>query len=326
MEKEYGLTPTNKKNTRNKSNSLKLMGTLSPKRLRKNTLNPKDDKNERPSIKLNYNPNLKKANKNILNFIANCVEKIKDENNEDGEIAPHFTGVIEKRTCLKGNKRSLKKEVHINPNNLRNNRGSNFRRMVSKETIHTKKKYESSQCQIYINKKNSNKLSDSEVSESINSDYEKKARRSIQLLGRMGTTKFPKEKEKEIVYNITSSLITLCKPINMKSSFANYMNNYVINNKNKELDKNKNKIQKISISPVNAKYSKAKTKKFNKRNSNSNEEKYLSNFLDERPSIKKPKHMKKYDTFIKPNNNKCKAKFFKDKRNSFKFQKKYKFF
>ena len=87
----------------------------------------------------------------------------------------------------------------------------------------------------------------------------------------------------------------------MKSSFVNYMNNYLKNNKNKEQNKTRNKIQKISISPVNVKYSKAKTKKFNKRNSNSNEEKYLSNILDERSSIKKPKHLKKYETFIKSN-------------------------
>ena len=115
------------------------MATLSPKRLRKSTLNPKNNENERPSIKLNYNPNLKKANKNILNFIINCVEKIKDENDKEGEMAQHLKGVIEKRSCLKGHKKSLKKEVYINPNNLRNNRGSNFRRIGSKESIHTKK-------------------------------------------------------------------------------------------------------------------------------------------------------------------------------------------
>ena len=207
MKREYGLSPTNKKNFVQKSNSLKLMGfpPLSKKGTqltRKNSVTSKQDKKK--TIKLKNNPNLEKANNKILNFITNCVEKIKDEKNEDTKITPHLEGVIEKHKLLKEHKKGKKKEVHINPINLKNNKtDSNYQRMGSKKSVKSSKKFLSCKNQIYIKKNSINSIfnkSYSESAEMANSDNIRKKR--TKPFKRIRTTKLAKEKEKEIVYNI----------------------------------------------------------------------------------------------------------------------------
>ena len=340
MKREYGLSPTNKKNFLNRFNSLKLGGSLSPSKERKNSVTSKNDKNERKSFRVNNKPNLKKANKKILKFLSNCVEKIKDETKEDEQhITPHLAGVIEKQRFLKDNKKSIKKEVHINPDNLKAKGESNFQRAITKKSTNKKKKkFLSCRCQIYINKDKNLSNIGSEGTDILNSDYEKnlkKSNKTIKTLKRIATTRLAKEKEKEIVYNISSSLITLYKPNNkqMKSTFANYLNNInnkninVINNKNKEPEKVKNKlVKKKSLSFVHSKNIKLKAKltNINKRNSFANEEKFLSNFSTDSKTMKIPTHLKRFKTFIKPNNQKIKN--LNHKRNSSKPDKKNSFF
>ena len=323
MKRAYGLSPTNKKRFVQKSNSLKLKGfppSISKKGTqltRKNSATSKFDKKQ--TIKIKNNPNLEKANNKILNFITNCVEKIKDEKNDDAKITSHLEGILEKNKFLKELKKGKKKEVHINPINLKNNNETNYQRVGSKKSVKSNKKFLSSKNQIFIKKNSMNSNFNKSISESgemVNGDKIRKKR--SKPFKRIRTTKLAKEKEKEIVYNISSSLISLYKPFKkqIKSKFSNFRNN--INNNTiipKEQEKPKIKLEKKkSFSTIHLKIK----KKINKRNSGySNDERYHSNFSTDTQTVKKPTNLKKFKTFIKTNNHRY--KIFKNPRFSSKF-------
>ena len=322
MKRAYGLSPTNKKRFVQKSNSLKLKGfppSISKKGTqltRKNSATSKFDKKQ--TIKIKNNPNLEKANNKILNFITNCVEKRKDEKDDDAKITSHLEGILEKNKFLKELKKGKKKEVHINPINLKNNNETNYQRVGSKKSVKSNKKFLSSKNQIFIKKNSMNSNFNKSISESVemvNSDKIRKKR--SKPFKRIRTTKLAKEKEKEIVYNISSSLISLYKPFKkqIKSKFSNFRNN--INNNTiipKEQEKPKIKLEKKkSFSTIHLKIK----KKINKRNSGySNDERYHSNFSTDTQTVKKPTNLKKFKTFIKTNNHRY--KIFKNPRFSSK--------
>ena len=104
------------------------------------------------------------------------------------------------------------------------------------------------------------------------------------------TSKSAKDMEKEIVYNISSSLISLYKP---KMKF-NKENNFKI----KEEDKNKYKLQSSRISYNLSKFS--KNKRDNSKR-NSKDENFQSSLSNDTQILKKNSKAKKFHTFIKQN-------------------------
>ena len=114
MKRENELNKSNKQYFIKRSKTLKTMGSPLSKRgshfTRKNSSISKFDKK---AIQFNKIQNLEKANNKILNFITNCVEKIKDEKNEDAKINSYLEGVIEKQKLLKEHKNIKKKKFRL---------------------------------------------------------------------------------------------------------------------------------------------------------------------------------------------------------------------
>ena len=305
MNRGFGLSPTNKKYFKKRSSTLKLIESpLSKNNTRKNSINSKYEKR---TLRVKKEPNLQKANNTILNFISSCMEKIKDDKNDEAHITPHLAGILEMQRVLKKERSNIKKEIQLSSNNGNNN---DYQRAFSRKSYKTNKvclKNLSSVYQIHVDINNLNKVNFEQniKSQRNNEIIEKKGSKNFK---RIATSKFVKEKEKEIVYNISTSLISLYKP-NNNENFSNYIKKNNI--KPKEPEKSKFKIlpKKKSLSNINDKFSKNK----NKRKS-TNEEKFNSNFSIDNKNIKKP-NIKRFKTFIKLNN-KIKTKNNKKRRNS----------
>jgi ribosomal protein L24 len=89
------------------------------------------------------------------------MEKIKDEKKNEVHIAPYFEEIMEKQRFLKERKRTVKKEVHININNLERvfSKKSNKTNKTNKPNKIKKKFMSSSSSQIHIYKSsNSNTI------------------------------------------------------------------------------------------------------------------------------------------------------------------------
>ena len=319
MKKIYALSPTNKKHFLNKSNSFKLKySSMSLKKEKKITKkNSFFSKLDKESSKIKNNPHLTKANDKILNFITNCVEKIKeDDKNDDAQITPHLADVIEKQRFIKVNKKATLKEKHIHfILNDKNKNEELYNGELTRKSIKSiksnKHKNMSSNSQINIKNKENIGLSDNNLIhvnfKRNNSKYQKK---ESNIYRRIGTSRFAKEKEKEIVYNISTSLISLCNP-NPKSNFTNFINMKSMSNKIKEQEKvqfrdfSNKSIKYIRKNTHISKNSLIKTK--TKRSSKLlfNDERYHSNFSTENNKFtKRPSNLKRFKTFIKSNNNK----------------------
>ena len=319
----------------NKSNTFEIYG--SPKAKDNNNIdvkfkNFKFINSDKKLIHIKKKSNLKKANNKILDFITDCVEKIQDEKKNDTIITQHLAEVLEKRK-IKERKRTVKKEVHLNLNNINNNE-KGIHKVFSKnsqssqrtnnpgKTSKIKAKFRSTRNQICLHCQNLISLKNevilkNETNNQNNNSYEDFERKRTNNLKRLKTSRFAKEKEKEIVYNISESLISLCKPNKkpvVKSSFANNANTN--NNKGKEPERSKFKglKRKNSSSSNNIKFLKLKNKRNSTNKRVSREERYLSNFSNDSVIPKKPQKTKKFKTFIIKNNNKIKNK--KNHRNS----------
>ena len=118
MNKNNDEKPINKGKSLTKSNTLKLVDSPSDKNGSKIETQNINLNSEKHLIHIKKKSNLKKANNNIINFITDCMEKIKDEKKNEVHIAPYFEEIMEKQRFLKERKRTVKKEVHININNL----------------------------------------------------------------------------------------------------------------------------------------------------------------------------------------------------------------
>ena len=280
--KEIRLTPSYKENFVNKCYSLKTMGTqLSKKEFKINNhnsinkifkLSESEAFNKKNTIiKRENNKHLKKANNKLINIISNCMEKIKDEKNNESPITPHLAGIIGKKIYLNEQKKKNKKQVTFK---------DNVQRKKTKNSLNKKNNNNNNLMHLNSNRFNS---------KNILSEYN-----GNQQIKKIKTTfRFSKEKEKEIVYNITSSLISLYKPIK----------NYSSSN-----DKYKYK------NPKQRRYS-CSLFKLNKRNNskrNSKEEKLRSSLSNDSKILKKSSKPKKYRTFIKSNSSKNKKLKFKN--------------
>ena len=269
-----GLNQDYKENYINKSNSLRLLNTNSYKKelllTEQNLINSKfklfdsDTFNSKNIKKEKNNKNLIKANNNILDIISNCMEKINFEKSSDSteEIKKHNN---------KEKKRKNNKQVKFNENNNCNYK-KNSKNSLSKFKLNIKHQLS--------NKLFSNRL----INENKNT--------SNQFSRIKTTSHLSKEKEKEIVFNISSSLISLYKP------------GYKFNLPNEKL-----------LLPLKQRRNSFGINKFKKRKrTNSNGDKYHSALSNESKTIKKtPK--KKFGTFIKESNNKSKSKRLKNKNN-----------
>ena len=193
-----GLSP---KKSIIKSNSLKLR--LSPSHKR-------DNKLQRQKTIDIFNKSFKKKNNNSYednnnNLITSCMEKIQDENNSEGSITPDLSGKIEKSRQIKLHKNNLNKKVTfnnvINDNSSENN---NMNRKITKKSQKTQNS--SNKYHVSTSHRSSNKIR-SEYLEHNNTIGSRNYSRIKTI------SKFAKEKEKEIVYNISSSLISLYNPL-----------------------------------------------------------------------------------------------------------------
>ena len=325
MNKNNDATPKNKGAPLTKSNTLKIVGLPSEKNKSVVEAQNLNINSEKKLVHIKKKPNLKKANNKIIGFITDCVEKIKDEKNNEAHITPHLAEIVEKQRFLKERKKTVKKEVHINLNNIE--------REFSKKSTKPdkiKKKNMSCRCQIHI--KNYKNTNNSTADNNSNNEVQNlKSHRKIEKIGtktkifhRINTSKLAKEKEKEIVYNISSSLIALYRPKTKKekSHFGNNTNISDKNNTSNEANKSNNLNNKIK-EPENIKYASISNKENNilkntkiktfKRTSK--EDHFLSSFLYDSPQLKRPSKLKKFSTFIK-SNHKNKARKSKVKRNS----------
>lgn len=329
MNKNNDVSSLNKGKPLIKSNTLKLQGSPSNKNGSVVETQDLNLNSEKKLVHIKKKSNLKKANNKIINFITDCMEKIKDEKNNEGHITQHLEEIIEKKRFLKERKRTVKKEVHINLNNIE--------RVSSKKSMKPKKKYMSSRIQIHI-KKNANNSNFDNIS---NNEMQKiKTFRKIEkkgtktkTLNRISTSKLAKEKEKEIVYNISSSLIALYKPKTKKEK-SHFANNTNISNKTNKTNKNNtsNETNKSNnLNNLNNKFKETERFKYasvsnnetnifknskikNLKKRSSNEENFISSLLNDSPKLKRPSKLKRFETFIKPNNrNRRKSKH---KRNS----------
>ena len=293
MKKRFELSPTNERNI-NKTNTLKLMGSPLSKKGTKITdkisLNLKLDKK---SERITKNSSLEKANKKILNIITNCVEKIKDDKIEETLITKHLAGVIEKHSAFKDSKKNIRKEVHFE--------NADLNQILTKKSHKTNKTYSknnssSNSFTMIQNNKHSSKM----ISDYIKASTGKIEKKESRHFKRIITSKFAKEKEKEIVYNISTSLISLYKPNINNYNISNYIKNI-----QKEPEKSKliNTSRKKSLPNINDRYQ--KTRK------SMNDEKIRNSIFTERKSMKKIPKEKKFQTFIKHNN---KIKYLKNKK------------
>ena len=221
-------------------------------------------------ININYEDNsLIKANNKIINIITNCIEKIKKENKEKDNINPIKTYEFENKINSKEQKRKNKKQVTFQDEPNKN------------DNYHFIKKFSKKSQKL----KSLNKNKINFIPEQNNFFYRIRT-----------TSRLPKEKEKEIVYNISSSLISLYKP-NKKYNMAN--------------DNNKSNYWQ------SRRYS-CKGSKLKKKNSkNSKDGHFHSSLSTDSPKLKKSTKSKKFHTFILVNSNKTKTKI-NNKRNSCK--------
>jgi len=299
--KKIGLNQKNTENILSKCFSLKIMGTQPLKneiRINRNNsiinkfkFSESEDFENKKQLNNENKTNLKKANNKILNIISNCMEKIQDEKTSQSSITPHLAEVIEKHLNSKEQKRKNKKIVTFNSNNVNNNNNDNihFHRNFSKKSQKSKNslnKYKSN----IGNPSSNNFISNNILSDraNINKNFHR-IRTTSHLL---------KEKEKEIVYNISSSLMLLYKS----------KQNYNISNDKNKLKNIKQRRNSYCLFQFG-----------NKKNNNtkrSSKDKTLSNISNDSQIIKKPQKPKKFPTFIMPNCNKIKIKKKKNQRNS----------
>ena len=253
-----------------KSYSLKKFGTETGKKElilnTKNSVNkfklsdPKEEEDN--NLK---NNKLIKANNKIINIISNCMVKIQNENNNKDNIDSNLNTSLKNPFSNKETKKKNKKNVKFNDNN--NNK---LLRIFSKKSQKSKNSLNK------IKHISSNKLI-------------KDSHRTVhnEIYRRIGTTShLPKEKEKEIVFNISSSLISLYK-LDKKFSVASF-------------DKNK-------LNHLKPRRFSLKVSKFKKNSKGSSKDEYCnSNLSNDSQNIKKYSKPKKFPTFIVPNKNKQK--------------------
>jgi hypothetical protein len=317
MKKGFGLSPTNKREI-NKSNTLKLMGSpLSKKGTKVADNNSIKLKFDKQSVRIERNPSLEKANKKILNIITNCVEKIKDDKNEEPQITKYLAGVIEMNRNTKENKKN-KKEVHFESNDSNPILSKKTQKTVrSTKTYSKRTSYRTSLTVVNANHRSNKNIT--EYNKTSRGMTERSEKRESKHYKRIATSKFAKEKEKEIVYNISSSLITLYKPNINNHNFSNYIKK-TINIKPKEQEKSKFNnnylLRKKSFTTINDKNIKIKGLR-----KSWNDEKIQSSLSNESKGLKKAPKVKKFQTFVKSNNktkktNKTKNLNNKQKRNS----------
>ena len=276
----YGLSPKNKINY-NKSNTLIIKGThifkKESKIKKQNSINCNYNKKatfNNKKEKYSSNANLRRANNKILNILSNCMEKIQDEKYSEGPIVPQLAEIIEKRH--KEIKKKNKKEVTFNDEVIDNCFHRNFSKK-SQRTKNSSNKYKVNSTHRILNRKNS---------ENIVSEKNKGFNR-IQTI-----SKFSKEKEKEIVFNISTSLISLYKPIK----------------KNTIIKQDKNILKHLQQRRFSLNTTKFKKFQMNSLKPNSKEDHYRSSFSNDTQILKKLPKLKRFNTFIKPNRIKSKLK------------------
>ena len=303
--RKMGLSPKSKEII--KSNSLKLRVSPSSKqdskiqRQKSIDIFNKSFKKKNNNSNEEKNHNLLKANNKILKIISTCMEKIQDEKNSEGSITPHLAGIIEKSRQHKLHKNNLHKKVTFNnviyDNNSENN---NLNRKFTKKSQKTKNS--SNKCRVITSHRSSNKF--------CSENFEHNNTIGSRSYSRIKTiSKFAKEKEKEIVYNISSSLISLYNPIRQNSK-----HNHL---KLIEQDKNKiNNAQQRRFS-FNIKY-KSKRQKRNSNKKISKDDYFLSSLSNDFQANKKnhPVKLKRFLTCIKPIKNKNKIKLIKNKNSN----------
>ena len=286
---ENDLSKKINKKSVNKAFSLKLKNRLSS-----NNINLILNKSEPKSLNINNddfkeNKTILKQNKKILNMISNCMEKIKDEKqNEDSMI--HKTNENKKRN---------KKQVMFKESDDINLQRAFTKKLLKK--YNSINKYQKNSTFRTINRKNNAKDLISEPYSENNSNKN---------INRIKTvSKCAKEKEKEIVLNISTSLISLYKPKKekIKSNFS----------KMKHVDKNKLKI----AHRYSSNFSKFNIKKKILLKRNSKDECFNSTLSNDNTNTKK---VKKFKTFIKLNKRKSKLKSHKNKeRHSYQINENY---
>ena len=191
----------------------------------------------------------------------------------------------------------------------------------------------SSKSQIHINKNANNSNPDNNfINEGqSNKSYRKLEKKETKIINRHSTSKFAKDKEKEIVYNISTSLIALYSP-KMKKEKSNFANNTNISKTNNALietnisnslnnlknkAKEQEKFKHSSISTLSKETNILKKLRFKYNNKRaSSDEAFLSSFLNDSPKSKRPSKLKKFATFIKSNNKNKAKKAKNNKRNS----------
>lgn len=286
---ENDLSKKINKKSVNKALSLKLKNRLSS-----NNINLILNKSEPKSLNINNddckeNKTILKQNKKILNMISNCMEKIKDEKqNEDSMI--HKTNENKKRN---------KKQIMFKESDDINLQRAFTKKLLKK--YNSINKYQKNSTFRTINRKNNAKDLISEPYSDNNSNKN---------INRIKTvSKCAKEKEKEIVLNISTSLISLYKPKKekIKSNFS----------KMKHVDKN---ILKIAHR-YSSNFSKFNIKKKILLKRNSKDECFNSTLSNDNTNTKK---VKKFKTFIKLNKRKSKLKSHKNKeRHSYQINEHY---
>ena len=303
--RKMGLSP--KRTQIIKSNSLKLRVSPSYKRdtkiQRQKTIDifNKSFKKKSNNSNEENNNNLLKANNKILKIISSCMEKIQDEKNSEGSITPHLAGIIEKSRHNKLHKNHLNKKVTFN-NVIHDN---------SSENNHLNRKFTKKS---QITKNSSNKYHVTTSHRSSNKICSEHLERNNTIVSRSYSriktiSKFAKEKEKEIVYNISSSLISLYNPLRQNSK----------HNHLKIIDQDKNKVniaQQRRFS-FNIKYKSKKPKKNNSKKL-SKDDYFLSSLSNDFQTNKKnhPVKLKRFLTCIKPIKNKNKIKLIKNKNSN----------
>ena len=283
----------NNKRSVNKSISLKVFN-----RFPSNNKNLILNKSESESIKVKYedckeNKTLLMQNKNILNIISNCMEKIKDEKQTEDSMI-YLNNLVDKKNLVTENKKRSKKQVMFKENEDINLQRSQTKKLITK--INSIKKFKKNNT---LRTNNGKSISKHLISEHYSDTNINKKNNNNKNFNRISTvSKFAKEKEKEIVQNISTSLISLYKPKKEKSK-SNFK-------KMKFADKNKLKnLQRNSLN-----FSKFNIKRNISLRRNSKDECFNSNLSNDNTNIKKGK---KFKTFIKLNKRKNKFKVHKMK-------------
>jgi len=303
MENNIAKKSINKKSVY-KSYSLKLKN-----RLQSNNINLLLNKSEPESLNINNddgkeNKTILMQNKKILNIISNCMEKIKDEKQTEDSMI-HKNNSVKKSNLLNENKKRNKKQVMFKENDNINLQREFTKKLIKK--YNSLKKFKKNSTFRTTNGKNNIKDLMSEPHSDNNSNKNNIISKNINRIKTV--SKCAKEKEKEIVLNISTSLISLYKPKKEKSK-SNFK-------KMKYPDKNK-----LKIAPrYSQNFSKFNTKKKISVRRDSKDECFLSNLSNDNINTKKTK---KFKTFIKLNKRKSKLKNHKSKeRHSYQINENY---